>query len=102
MSEHTEKNLGVRLPPQLTIVVNGDFYGLAGFEEFDLWMRRNDPFYACVLENARQIGMGEADTLRYLLAAMATKATHAQAEHSKCIEKAGFPALSFIVENEKR
>ena len=85
----------MKTPPQITIGVNtpSSSYALVGFEDLDLWMRHNDATYNAAAKNAEMHGMTEADTLRYLLAAMANKATRAEAMLNEHIKRHGIPVV---------
>lgn len=64
----------MNLPPKLTIAVKDlpGYYGLAGWEEFNLWMLRNDAGYRAALDVATRVGMSETDRLRLLLSTQAS------------------------------
>lgn len=93
-----------RAVPDVTIAVrlrSGEYYGIAGFDEFHRYMMRNHPLYCAEFKRAESIGMSEADRLRITLVAMARESLHFRDAFAEQVERAGFPSFSFTVEPKK-
>lgn len=64
-------------PPPLQVGVGRDGAGMvhpSSFEDFDRWMRHNDPHYALISTHATDLALTGEDRLRYLLAGMCVSA----------------------------
>lgn len=64
-------------PPTLQIGVGRDGAGMvhpSSFEDFDRWMRANEPHYHLISDHADALALTGEDRLRYLLAAMCVSA----------------------------
>jgi hypothetical protein len=78
-------------PPNLTVGVQQQtgLYDLAGFEEFDRWMRMNDAHYKVISDQAGTLGMSDTDRLRMLVSAMTVKAYGYEEKLHEMIRTAG-------------
>ena len=60
----------MRMPPQLHIAHKGELVGLGGWDELDCYGNRNHPVWLKATQHARLAGLGEADRLKLLCAAL--------------------------------
>lgn len=63
-------------PPRLTLGVKPDHYGLQGWDELHLWLRRNHALAAATIGQAMAHGMSETDTLKLLVDALVAQNHH--------------------------
>jgi hypothetical protein len=86
------------IPPPVVIEANAAPAKLAGWPEFDLWMRCNEARYAALREIAHRVNLSEVDALRLLLWSMADAKANATNQLTDLIRAHGLPCLPIVID----